>query len=354
MNDTMHDRPHRPDPIPSLVALGHQFDLVAAAAVAAAAERPQRAPRSWGLVVAPAFAVLVALMVVSIRLTPPADAAVVQAAERTAAQVTGRFVMRTHVATAGGTTDRPIDLTSEGTYDRASGRLRSTVDLSRVFGGAGGSGGTGGSIGGPVDTIKDGPRVYLRADVFTNMLPKHRPWVVLDTTRINPSSGLAVTGELDSTVTDPASFLEALRGIGDDTHAVGEEDIDGAATVHFRGTVSLDRAAGQLSPGERDRLREGFAGLGVVGEHLVLPMDVWVDGQGDVRRVATTLDVASATTAGSAPTAAATASVAISIDYRDLGGPAPIDLPAPDDTSDITDLVNTALDGPLQGLTTPG
>lgn len=346
MNETMNERARRADPIPSLVALGHQFDLVAAAAVA---EQRRRAPRSWGFMMAPAFAVLVALMVFSVRLTPPADAAVVRAATRTADQVTGRFVMHTHVA--GGAAGKAVDLTSDGTYDRASGRLRSTLDLTRIFGSTAAPGA--GPFAGPVEAIKDGPRVYLRADVFTNMLPAHRPWVLLDTTRINPSSGLSVTGEIDSTVTDPGSFLEALRGIGDDTRAVGEETIDGVATVHYRGTVSLDRAASQLPAAEQERLRQGFAGLGVVGDHLALPMDVWVDPAGDVRRVTTTLDVVPVAAPGSTPDRSGTTPVSVTIDYRDLGGPAAIEVPRPDDTSDITDLVNTALDGPLQGITTP-
>ena len=340
MNDTMHDHT-RPEPIPALVALGHQFDLVAARAVA---EQRPRAPRAWGFAMVPAFAVLVAMMVLSVRVAPSADASVARAAARTADRVTGRFVMRTQVAPAD-TSAATIDLTSDGTYDRASGRLRGTVDLSRVLGA-----GAGGPMAGPVETIKDGPRIYLRAQIFTDTLPAHRPWVVLDTTRINPTSGLAVTGEIDSTVTDPASFLDALRGIGQDTHAVGEEEIDGAATVHYRGTASLDRAAADLPVEEQERLRQGFVGLGVVGEHLLLPMDVWVDREGDVRRVATTLDVTSTATPGSSPV---TTPVSITIDYRDLGVPAVIELPDPDDVSDITDLVNTALDGPLQGLTTP-
>lgn len=351
MNDTMHSHDHarRPDPIPSLVALGHQFDLVAAAAVA---PQQRRAPRSWGFVMAPAFAVLVAMMVLSLRLAPTAEATVVQAAERTAAQVTGRFMMRTHVVPPGGKATEAIDLASEGTYDRASGRLRSTVDLSHLLGRAAASAEP---FAGPVDTIKDGPRVYLRAEVFTKVLPQHRRWVVVDTTRINPASGLAVTGEIDGTVMDPASFLEALRGMGEDTHAVGEEDIDGAATIHYRGTVSLDRAISQLAPPEQDRLRQGFTGLGLVGDHLLLPMDVWVDRQGDVRRVATTLDIMATTTPGSTPAAApATSPVAIAIDFRDLGGPVAIAVPSPGETSDITDLVNSALDGPLQGITTAG
>ena len=83
MNETMHDHADHDDPaarpIPSLVALGRQFDLAAASAIAA--ER-RRTPRSWGLAVAPAFAILVAMMLVSVRLSPAAEASVVHAAAR--------------------------------------------------------------------------------------------------------------------------------------------------------------------------------------------------------------------------------------------------------------------------------
>jgi hypothetical protein len=338
MNPPMN-RSTQTDQIPALRALGDQFDLVAADAVLV---QQRRRPAPWPSILAPALVVLAVVLGLSVKLTPPAEAVVLRAAERTAASDTGRFAMSTRVT--GGATVGALELSTDGIYDRTTGRLRTTVDLRRALGGASPSAIPG--LDGTVDTIEDGTTIYLHAPVFEEALPDHKPWVKVETSQLATSSPLAAAASLDGTVTDPSTFLEALRGIGEDTHVVAREVIDGVSKFHYRGTGDLARAAAALPAGDRDRLRQGFDRLGVDQSAVQIPMDVWVDELGNVRRVRTDVQVADrpendATLRGSV--------ITVTVDYRDVGMPERIVVPDPSTVTDVTDLVNGMLSGPLSG-----
>jgi len=81
----------------------------------------------------------------------------------------------------------------------------------------------------------------------------------------------------------------------------------------------------------------------------VLPMDVWVADNGDVRRVETTLDLSQAHNRDGSPMG--TGPTVVTTDYLDLGQPAPVTVPS-GNVVDITAMVQGALAGPL-GRTTP-
>lgn len=336
MNDPMDDAmtdvvprdPARPA-IPALRALGDQFELVAAQAIVASR---RRRPVPWPSILAPALAVLVLVMVLSVRLAPTADALVVRAADQTAAVPTAGFVMTTRVEPADGSA--AVTISSTGVYDRTTGRLQTTVDLGRVLGGAGG---TGSGLAGTVETVEDGSIIYLHSDVFERALPQHTAWVKVDTSRLAITSPIGAAASLDGTATDPGGLLDALRGIGPDTHVVERVDLDGVPTTHYRGTVDIERAAAAAPAADRARLRAAFARLGLDASVVSIPMDVWVDDDGDVRRVAADVSSGGAT-------------ATVTIDYRDLGRPDPLAIPAPDEVTDITSLVDQAAQGPLGGI----
>jgi hypothetical protein len=342
MKDSMRAATH-PDPIPALEALGRQFELAAARVVL---EQHRRPAMSWPAVLAPALVVLVVVMGLSVKLTPGAEALVVRAADRTAASPTGRFTMSTRVIRAGvNPGGGSLDLTTEGVYDRSSGRLRTTVDLGRALGSSGAAASVPG-FGGTVETIEDGSTIYLQAPVFEQVLPQHTPWVKVELDALGEPSPLGGATTLGGAVTDPSGFLEALRGMGDDTHVVERVDIDGVATQHYRGTVDLDRAAASLPADERARLRESFGRLGIDQSTVMLPMDVWVDDQGTVRQLRTEVHIADDPANDETVRGAV---IDLTIGYRDVGLPEPIVVPPGDQVTDITPMVDSVLAGPLSG-----
>lgn len=334
--------------ITSLDLLGNELERAARVSLAS---EPKRAPRSWGFVLAPALAVVAALALFSLQLSPTAEATVVQAADHSAAVSAGAFTMTTRIngnATAG---TGPIEFSTQGVYDRTTGRQRATIDLSKMLGSATGPGASAAvpGIGGSVSSIQDGPTLYLASELFTSRLPGNPPWVKVDTAQLDPSSPLAGGSDLELGTSDPGSFLQALRGIGDDTHVVEHTVIDGRVVTRYHGTVDLARAAGDLPAASRAKVEQSFAGLGLDPGRATMPTDVWVDADGNVLRISTEL-TQQTTTGLTGGTPGST--IQVTIDFRDLGTPVDIPLPPADQTVDITPLVNTALGGLL--TTVPG
>ncbi|GAB3672437.1 LolA-like protein [Streptomyces sparsus] len=99
-------------------------------------------------------------------------------------------------------------------------------------------------------------------------------WVRVDTTAL--SDGNLVTHG----VTDPISAAELLRGAAGVTY-VGRSQIDGETVHRYRGTSDLVAAAEAASEGSRQQLAAAAEGFST----KTVPFDVFLDGQGRLRKV---------------------------------------------------------------------
>jgi hypothetical protein len=131
---------------------------------------------------------------------------------------------------------------------------------------------------------------------------------------------------------DPASFLSALQRISDDVKEVGKEDVRGVETTHYHATLDFKKAidGADLPPGLRDKASALF------GNAPAIPVDVFVDSEGRVRRIAMTLDLgdfaaglgvsgaSGATGLGDLPT------MHMSVDFYDFGAPVHVEAPPAD------------------------
>jgi hypothetical protein len=146
---------------------------------------------------------------------------------------------------------------------------------------------------------RDVPVKVVDGTVYVQLpfLPAATPWLGLSGGGQFPGAGQAtVTDALDAT-----QLLDALRQVGD-VHEVGHEDIDGTSTTHYAAQIDAQRASGALP------------NAGALAGKTV-PADVWVDGDGLVRRV----HVTASGTSGPA--------VEAQLDITDLG--VPVDVVAP-------------------------
>jgi hypothetical protein len=136
-------------------------------------------------------------------------------------------------------------------------------------------------------------------------------WVRVDTRSL--SDGNLVTGG----ATDPLAAAELLRGARTATY-VGESEVGGFAVRHYRGTADLRLAARGASEGNKAALAaaaKGFAANRV-------PFDVYLDGQGRIRKVRHRFSFVN----GQQKTAVAVASTTLLYDFG-----APVDVTLPDD-----------------------
>jgi hypothetical protein len=94
---------------------------------------------------------------------------------------------------------------------------------------------------------------------------------------------------------DPSQFLAYLETVSDNVKNVGSESIRGVETTHYHATLDLGKAIdkAQVPQSLRDSLQQVLAQSGA--QAPVIPVDVFVDAGGRLRRVSMTLSAATVT-----------------------------------------------------------
>jgi hypothetical protein len=132
----------------------------------------------------------------------------------------------------------------------------------------------------PIDTVITGNVLYMRSSVFSQLrLSGEKQWVKVDLAQLAQQRGLDLSS-LASTSPTPTSALSYLRGSGQ-VEEVGHESIGGVDTTHYKAIVDLRKAAANADEATREALRRVIQTSGV----KKLPIDVWIDGKGLVRKV---------------------------------------------------------------------
>ncbi len=242
------------------------------------------------------------------------DAGATTCADVATGRVTSELVLDGPGAGGGGT------LTADGTFDTTNGRSAFTVDvggfveqltpdlaeseLGSRFANA---------LGGTIEIVGDGTTIYVDAEFLRTLFGADGQWV-----RFDADSGYQGLGEwLPYQSRDACDMTAVLDRVGNDVVELGREDIDGAATTHYRTTVDQASAVEALelplSPGVSDAVPE----LAVV--------DTWIDDDGIVRRI----DIQQS---GAEPGAA----VALSFALSEINEPVSIDLPPADQVGELS------------------
>ena len=226
-------------------------------------------------------------------------------------------------------------ITADGTIDNAHQRAQLTVDLSKAAAGLPGMAGSAlGALGddGRVEVVTDGSDAYVKVGSLGSILgaTSDKSWI-----KVSGHDGDgAATG---TSVADGTEVLELLGQAGDVT-TVGTETVRGVDTTHYRGTLDVAAALGQLPADEQGKLSDRLDQLGIDPKAISFPVDVWI-GQDDlVRRVQ--LGVDGSTLPGSPADAA---SGTVTIELYDFGAPVDITVPP-------ADQVFTLDPGALEGL----
>jgi hypothetical protein len=81
---------------------------------------------------------------------------------------------------------------------------------------------------------------------------------------------------------DPSQMLDSLRGISGSVRAVGKTPVRGVETTHYSADVSLAKALAETPRAQRKTAR---AALKMFGRLEKMPVDVYIDDAGRVRRM---------------------------------------------------------------------
>jgi LppX_LprAFG lipoprotein len=238
-------------------------------------------------------------------------------------------------------TSGTASISADGTIDNANQRAQLTVDLSKAAEGLPGVAGAAiGSLGdgGQVQIVTDGPDAYLKLGSLASILgaTSGQSWVkVSDKDHTGVSTGVSV-----------ASGSEILKLLGDtgNVTAVGPEEVRGVQTTHYRGTLDVAAAIGQLPADEQQQASDRLSQLGIDPKSISFPVDVWIGEDDLVRRVQLGFD-------GSQLPGGDTAGVnaTVTLEFYDFGAPVDITVPSPDQVFNFDPGILKGLSG-LPGL----
>jgi hypothetical protein len=127
------------------------------------------------------------------------------------------------------------------------------------------------------------PRVYVKLPGAPGVpLPKRKAWLRITV----PSRGGGVPFlPLGGVTANPMDLLSALTAVGGKVTDLGPAMVRGVAVTHYRVSVDLAKAEAHQRPQARAEFHSFVSSVGLA----TLRVDVWVDGQARVRRIALSL-----------------------------------------------------------------
>ena len=178
-----------------------------------------------------------------------------------------------------------------------------------------------------------GTTIYMHSPLLSGATGK--PWIKLDLEKFGKAQGLDMSAAMGSGGSDPAQMLSYLSAASDSIDRVGTEEVRGTQTTHYHVVVDLLKVANVAPSANRKALERTLRReVDLLGTHT-MPIDVWIDSQGLVRREHLDMTMS--------PAAAATpVEMQMTIDFFDFGAPVHVVAPPARQVADFADLVPPA------------
>jgi hypothetical protein len=219
-----------------------------------------------------------------------------------------------------------MNITMEGAIDTKGEKAHMTMDMGDMFSAMGSLGGEDmPSDAGVIEMIIDGDTSYMKSSLFEMMpgVDDSKPWFEAPADEVSDSNTFSQGSN------DPREFLEFLRNNGSEVTEVGTEDLRGVETTHLRTVLDPEKMIETAAPDEKADMEDSLDELGASGI-TEIPVDVWIDGDGMVRKMVMTMDMSGIDT-GSDDAGFDTSemSMVITMEMFDFGEPVDIDVPDP-------------------------
>jgi hypothetical protein len=247
---------------------------------------------------------------------------VAQAAIATSEANSMRMSIRMQVTLPG--SDQGSEITGEGAFDNVAQRGVVTMDLGSLPGAAGQSLGT-------TTTVVDGTQIYMKMPLLQQAAPHLKQWIKVDLQETAKDQGIDLTSLIQlGRGGDPSDALAYLRAAGE-VEEVGTEEVRGVETTHYATVTDLEKVPELALEESRERVKQSVDQLIKLTGKSTQPMDVWVDGEGLVRRLSIEQTVEQGPE---------TSKTTTTIELYDFNSEVSIEVPPADQVSDIKDLVS--------------
>jgi hypothetical protein len=137
-----------------------------------------------------------------------------------------------------------------------------------------------------MEMILDGSTMYMRSPLLRRSMGIPTEWISMNLDELVP--GFSELAQLSQGQNDPTSSLTYLEGITD-AEELGSDVVAGVDTTHYRGSVNLDEAYDQLPSDAGAALEETIAQAKRLFGDEPMPIDVWIDADGLLRRMTVSL-----------------------------------------------------------------
>jgi hypothetical protein len=275
------------------------------------------------------LAVLVATLAAAIAGCGGEDAsvAVAEAAERTAATDSAAVTVEGTLEGTG--IPEPVRFAGSGVVDNEAqtGRLEfEEFDIP-------------GASGLPSDAFQgevvfDDLTIYMRFPALLGNLPGGKQWMKLDLSEALGSQGVDLGQLTQVSQSNPTDSLRQLAAVSDDLEEVGEEDVGGVPTTHYEATVDLNRYPDVVPEDQRAATEESVANLIELTGTETIPVEVWIDDEGLVRRLSQSYSYETPDTGE--------VSQSQTVEFSDFGGDVDVEPPPAKDVFDATDIASQA------------
>jgi hypothetical protein len=178
------------------------------------------------------------------------------------------------------------------------------------------------------------PQVYVHplgaaAAAVKQNLNITQPWLQLDLRTLASIHGIDFGTISAAQAVEPTQYLDFLLGT---TAAakVASEQVGGVSTTHYNATVDLSQAVKKVSGDAAVTLNRDIASF----QSAIVPVNVWIDGKGLLRKLTVTLTLKPAT--GKPPV-----HDNVSVEFSAFGASVDTTAPAPAQTSDLGPLLRS-------------
>lgn len=191
--------------------------------------------------------------------------------------------------------------------------------------------------GGSIDVIETGGVAYTQVPaVARSQVPGHKPWVSVNLNKVSQAKLGASFSQLASLGSaDPTKVLANLGQVSDHVTQAGTASIDGTNTTGYQAQVDLDKVAAQArakaGPKAAQAIQQEEQSLGT----HTLPVEVWVDPHGLIRRLSTQVPIPAA----SAGASNGSGKASLTMTFSDFGTSVHPSPPPASQTADITALL---------------
>jgi hypothetical protein len=262
-----------------------------------------------------------------------------QSASTSADAKSGRFSFDMSMSFPGA--DEPFAFSGEGAFDEASGRAAFAVDMSsfaQLLGGfVNGLAGPDATdlpdfddpAGWKIEVVQDGEVGYVKFPAIADQLPAGKSWI-----RANEAEAAAKAGfdfdELGQFAgSDPRDLLDALRAVTSDVETVGTEELRGVEATHYRAVIDPVDLAKVAPTGDEKTSQTLVDQLTAQSGLRSIPVDVWIDETGLVRKVTMSL-------AATEPGTSQSSDVSLSFEIWDYGESVVIEVPPASQVADAS------------------